>query len=237
MSLKGDMLMKDKIIDEMIEKVIMYFQEDEITKLIIKRLAEMRLKEDIVKDGNTVFFKDPKFLRAITIDKDRKILVLTERGQKRQNLEEKQFENTIYYNINEGNGVIVKETKDIDKKLIRGQKEQTEAKVTKYKYYKENKEYSSSVEKKDKKTIMDENDTTILEQERTNNILNYELIYGDYIQRQEKDGKVNYYYYYKYEPETYSKIKITEEDFKRFVAYDGDAYGILNDKLFSNLRR
>lgn len=229
--------MKDRLIDNMIDEIVLNFDNDDITDLVLKKLSSMRGKHILKQEENEVSLKDKNFARTVKTDSDNHTIELIEKGMKIENNEQKAFTNSINYNVNNGSGLVIKSMKDNKKIFGRNYDVVSSEKKSVYTYYIEGKKVSVNVEIVNHKATIDKDDNKISEDKETIKIINYYLIYGDYIQRKEVNGEVKFYYFNKTNDGEILRIEISEDDFNRLLLYKDDYYEILNDKLFQKIRK
>lgn len=228
--------MNEKI-DNMIDEIVLNFDSDDITNLLISKIADMRGRRNLEVEGNSICFKNSNFMRKVIVDTNSKSIELIEKGKKPNRKDNKRFESTLYYNVINGNGVIIRNNLDVSAQRRANHNEINGEKNLSYTYYKEGKKTSINVEQDIQNVTTDKEGNRISEEKGTVTTINYYLIYGDYIQKKLINGDVKYYYFTKIDEDKMRKIEISKEDFNRLSFYKDDFYEILNDKFFQRVRR
>ncbi len=231
----------NELIDELIEKIVMNFEDNYVTKIMIKKLTDMYDQEDLLKvDDNTITRKSTRMTRSVTVDPSNKILKAQDTGYIDDN---EQFQNGIDYQVNGDSAVVHKHVFNID---FFGNTE-TRTVLDTYEYLKDNNMIGSSDKKVYVKLWKNSNgqviDKDIDDFARTH----YKLANGDIVKIINNNGDEKYYYCDKValknrnklpnEQESYGiNIEISKEQADNFLKMSDDAYKLVNNDMIYNIR-
>ena len=225
-----------ELIDMYIDKLVLYFNTNQETSNIIKKLSSLYGKDVIATDCG-LEYNGPNITTKIEIDEKQGTIDVIENGKK-YGFDNQYFINDMCYDIKNGTGSIVKSSVDYETELFdNGYTITNENILLFYKFYEDNKCTISTIQniktKKDPKTGLTKE--TIFQK------TDYVLASGDEIQVINKNGNIDYYCLIKTNDlgteDSYNRTKITEEEFNRLISHGNNIYNILNDKAISKIRK
>ena len=175
-------------IDKYIDYIVMHFELDDTTNYIIAKLSKMYDREDLIIGPNYIEVRDTYFTRRVTIDKSDKHIELLEKGSKKENYTVIDFTNSVYYSLNNGDGICVKiVTEDISDKygVIKNKKSIS-------KQFSYGKVVATKITNNEDK-YKNDNGNLVKIVSSNYECLEYNLPRGTSIKSIENDGKVDYY--------------------------------------------
>lgn len=223
--------MSYKIVDQLIDKIVLNFELTDEVKNVIKKLYSMYGKKGVYLSGDSIFMESERFSRQINVNTLEKAIAVIERGTRKENFIEKHFENKMYYNINNGKGAIYKSSKDTDIMYEHDNCIILETNDFVCNRYENGVHLYSKVEKSSKKTVTDKFGKKIHGSESSTSKVKHNLACGDMLKKVSENGQLSYYYCCNSNSSEYRSIPISSNDFERMVNYDNDIFLMLNDPL------
>lgn len=229
---------KYNTIDDFIEKVVMRFDYNEITKKIIEKLNTINEHNNFTIENNVLRNEysnkeGERTLNAIKIDIiDNKITSYTEGDKKGKNYQ-KAFVHNLEYSEKGNIKTTFNHSKNQDIEILKsGEKLEKTTLKDIYHYYNNESLIGISVEEKSTEYLFDENDLIITKREKFNSEIFYTLATGDRIKMKNNDGEIEYLYYSKNQKDADAFSRnITKEEFDRLMIKSADAYKLINDDL------
>lgn len=231
----------NELIDELIEKIVMNFEDNYVTKNIIKKLTDIYDQKDILKiDNNTITRKSKRMTRTVTVDTINKVLKAQDTGYLDDN---EQFQNSIDYQVNGNNAVVHKHVFDVG---LFGNTE-TRSILDTYEYFKDNNMIGSS-DKKIFVKLWKNSDGQVIDEDIDDFIrIHYKLANGDVVKIVSNNGDEKYYYCDRRalnnrnklsnEQESYGINKeISKEQADDFLKMADDAYKLVNNDMIYSVR-
>ena len=105
---------KQKTIDEFIDKIVLFFGENEATSSFIKKISGMNGFQNIEVNDNILSYNSKKFSREIMVDKKKKEITLVESGSKEENSIASYYKNKTIYKEQEEKYSVTKENSQSD---------------------------------------------------------------------------------------------------------------------------
>lgn len=229
---------KYNTIDDFIEKIVMRFDYNEVTKKIIQKLNMINEHNNFTIENNVLRNEysnreGERTLNIIEVDTDNNKITSYIEGDKKGKNYQKAFVHNLEYSEKGNVKTTFNYNKDQDIEILEsGEKlDKTTSKRT-YHYYDNESLIGISVEEKSSEFLFDENDLIITKKESFNSGITYMLSTGDRIKMKNNNGEIEYLYYSQNQKDddAFSR-SITKEDFDKLMVKSIDVYKLINDDL------
>lgn len=102
------------VIDKFIDRVVLFFNENEIVSSFIKKIYGMNSFKNVEVKGNALLYDSEKFSREISIDENKQEIILFESGSKYENSVTSYYKNKTFYKENADKYNVTKENIQTD---------------------------------------------------------------------------------------------------------------------------
>ena len=233
-----------EIINKFIDKIVVNFEENYITKSIIKKLVDMYNSHNLTTDGNSIISKSKRIQRTISIDIDNKKLQFQDVG----NGDNQSFYSELIYSVDKDKAVVHKYNTDIKTiQMQNGLLTRIGSIYDTYEYFTNNKITGSSDINKIIKEIQTQEGSVVAREINDFVRTLYKLANGDVIKIINDNG--NYKYYYcdsnvlanreTQNERKYSgiNIELSKNQADVILKSSDDAYKLINNSTIYNIRK